>query len=287
MRVWMMGPVLMLAACGQSGGSGGSGEAPMADQLDVGSPDINPSAAPGVAWRYDTSFRLEDERIGAVQEVHAAACEAMGPTRCRITGLSYTAGEDDLVEGRLEVKLAPTLARQFGKDAAAAVQRADGRLIATEFIGEDVGGTIASAGDDRRSAADRLADVEGQLARSDLEDAERATLRQSAAALRDRIEGARQEVRVASAELASTPMTLRYYGDGGVPGFTENPFHAAWMLFVQSVILLVSLVLKVLAVLIPFGLLAAALIALWRTPPAVAARRWVANRGHTRTAELE
>lgn len=206
----------------------------------------------------------------------------MGPTRCRITGLGHAIGEDDTVEGRLEVTLAPALARQFGKDATATVERADGRMISTEFTGEDVGTAVAAAGDGRQSAATRLAEVEAQLARSDLKDAERASLRDRAAALRERIEGARQTVRAGREQLAATPMVLRYYGDGGVPGFAENPFRAAWMLFLQSVILLVSPVLKALAVLIPVGLVLALLIALWRAPPVRAARRWVADRQEPR-----
>src|SRR3546814_9829361 len=47
------------------------------------SPNIGVTSAPGVAFNYAYAFRLDDSRIAAVQEEHAAACEALGTTRCR------------------------------------------------------------------------------------------------------------------------------------------------------------------------------------------------------------
>lgn len=258
------------------------------ETFDVSSPpEINPTAAPGVAWRYDTAYRLPDDRIAPVQEAHAAACEALGVARCRITGLSYIVDEQDTVEARLEVKLEPTIAREFCKRATVLVQRSDGRLISTEFTGEDVGSQVAVAGDQRQSAVSELADVERQLARSDLGDEERARLRQRATELRQAIDQARATVASGTARLALTPMTLRYYGRGGVPGFNENPFRAAWGLFIASLVLLVSFVLKALAILLPWGALLALLIVLWRSPPILAVRRWLLHRRNTVATDPE
>jgi hypothetical protein len=71
----------------------------------AGPPGIGPSAAPGVAFNYRYAFRLPGERISAVQEQHAAACEKLGLDRCRITGMRYRLlGEED-VEAMLAFKL--------------------------------------------------------------------------------------------------------------------------------------------------------------------------------------
>ena len=274
-----------LAGCGQSSPDGGS--AATSETSDVASPPgIDPTAAPGVAFRYDSAFRLPDERISKVQEAHAAACEALGPARCRITGMNYTVDEQDAVQGRLEIKLAPAIARDFGKSALASVVRDDGRLISTEFTGEDVATGMATAGDTRVVAAAELTRIEGQLARSDLKDEERATLRGRADELRRTVESARQSVQTGTAQLAVTPMVLRYYGAGGVPGFTENPVRAAWALFVGSGVTLVGFVLKAIAVVLPWAVLLALLLALWWSAPIRSARQWVRHRRIAHTEPL-
>src|SRR3546814_13037158 len=52
------------------------------------SPNIGVTSAPGVAFNYAYAFRLDDSRIAAVQEEHAAACVAHGTTRGRLTRLT-------------------------------------------------------------------------------------------------------------------------------------------------------------------------------------------------------
>src|SRR3546814_13333291 len=69
------------------------------------SPNIGVTSAPGVAFNYAYAFRLDDSRIAAVQEEHAAACEALGTTRCRITGMTYRLIRENEVEAQLLFKL--------------------------------------------------------------------------------------------------------------------------------------------------------------------------------------
>jgi hypothetical protein len=97
-----IGLVLGASSCssGEEGTEGIAEDA--AEQL---SPDIAPSAAPGVAFAYGYDFKLADERISALQEIHAAECEKLGIARCRITGLRYTVGENEQVSAMLQVKL--------------------------------------------------------------------------------------------------------------------------------------------------------------------------------------
>src|SRR3546814_7722197 len=67
------------------------------------SPNIGVTSAPGVAFIYAYAFRLDDSRIAAVQEEHAAACEALGTTRCRITGMTYRLIRENEEIGRAHV----------------------------------------------------------------------------------------------------------------------------------------------------------------------------------------
>src|SRR5438045_5771082 len=87
----------------------------MADESSRDAPGITPTAAPGVAFNYRYAFRLPAERIAGVQEEHAQACEKLGIARCRITGMSFRRTSDREVEARLDFKLDPAIARNFGQ----------------------------------------------------------------------------------------------------------------------------------------------------------------------------
>lgn len=218
-------------------------------------PDIGPSAAPGVAFRYAYLYELPDEAISAVQEKHAAKCEALGVARCRITGLEYTVNESDAVAASLTVKLEPAIARQFGKESTKDVRDADGRLRSTDFTGEDTEPLTTGANRTRQDVETRIADIEKQLANATAEQ-ERAQLQAQLNDLRTQLSQARATISGAATRLASTPMTFRYYGRGGISGFQGNPVRESVRLLVSSFVTMVTFLLKALAILLPWLLLA-------------------------------
>ena len=240
---------LLLGACGQAGG-------PEQAHDVAEAPNISPTAAPGVAFRYAYDFELPDEAIASVQEKHASRCESLGVGRCRITGLSYTVNEDDAVSASLTVKLAPQIARQFGKEATSDVQDADGRLSSTRFTGEDTEPVTSEAGRQQSDIQTRIADIERQLA-SATRDAERAQLQSQLNELRSQLSATQAAIAGARAQVASTPMTFDYYGRGGISGFRTNPVREAARLFVSSAVTMVSFLLRLIALLLPWAALLA------------------------------
>jgi uncharacterized protein DUF4349 len=229
-------------------------------------PNVSPSAAPGVAWRYEYDFQLPDGAIDGVQETHAAQCEALGPARCRITGLRYGVTNDNAVSGMLEVKLAPEIARQFGKRATADVRKAGGRLSSTEFTGEDTAPVLSQTTRAQSDLKSRMADIQKQLANRSLKDSERAQLQSQLNDLRSQLSQAQSTEAETHAKLASTPMTFNYYGKGGISGFAgRNPVMDAVRSFVASLVTMVTFVLQVLALLLPWALLLALLVVVARS----------------------
>jgi hypothetical protein len=246
-----------------------------AEESEPSSPDISPSAAPGVAFAYGYNFKLADERISELQETHAAACEKLGLAQCRITGLRYTVGEDEQVSAMLQVKLEPSIARQFGKGAVADVERVGGRLVNAEFSGEDEGSAIRTVSTRKADIEARIADIERRLSGLGPEDRERTELQQQLEQLRTELAAARQQISASTERLANTPMTFNYYGKGGVPGFGgENPFAEAWRLTVASAVTLISVGLKAIGVMLPWALLIFLLVLLYRSRAGRAVRRW-------------
>lgn len=187
----------------------------------AGGPDINVTAAPGVAFNYRYAFRLPNARIQPVQEAHAAMCEKLGITRCRITGMRYSLVNERDISASLEMKLDPALARQFGKDATRLVVNAEGMLVDQQIAGVDVGSSIDQADRGRAELQDELDRVNRELSRSGLSNVIRDRLLSEAQSLRSQIRALGEQKRAGEESLATSPVAF-YYGSGRiVPGFDE------------------------------------------------------------------
>ena len=79
-------------------GAAAAADASSATREEAAGPDIGGIVAPGVAFTYDYAFTLPAKAISGVQREHAAACERLGVTRCRVTGMRYEQPGEDRVE---------------------------------------------------------------------------------------------------------------------------------------------------------------------------------------------
>jgi hypothetical protein len=240
-------------------------------------PNISPTAAPGVAFRYGYEFNLPDERISATQEAHASACEKLGLARCRITGMSYSVDQNEQVTAELDLKLDPSIARQFGKTAQQSVEANDGKLIRLDIGSSDEGEAIRQASKQKGDVSAQIDPLEQELARTKPGTAAHANLLSQIETLRQQAAEQTHAIEASQAVLASTPMQFHYYGRGAVPGFRGNPVREAWQTFVTTIVWLVGILLQAIAVLVPLGILVAILIALWRSRPVRFVRRWIRN----------
>lgn len=275
-------PALLLAAACSNNDASSDSTGPKQRYDTSDAPDIAPSAAPGVAFNYDYAFNLPDWRISATQEAHASACEKLGLARCRITGMSYSVDDDRRVNAELDLKLDPTIARQFGKSAQRIVESSDGKLIRLEIGSSDEGEKIALATREKTSASSQVAQLKEALARTKPGTDAYARLVTQLQALQQQAAEQSAAIQDSQTILASTPLKFHYYGEGGVPGFRGNPLFEAWRTFVSMMVTIVGLLLQALAILVPLGLLVALLVAMWRTRLMRRMRRWF--NGPERTA---
>lgn len=251
----------------------GRGPGPSADGL----PDIAVSAAPGVAFRYAYTFVLPDAAIGAVQDQHARACEALGPARCRITGMRFNVRPDDRVDARLELKLAPDVARGFGRDAAGVVERARGKLIEAQIEGTDVASKLADSHRRTDENAAQQKQLEEKLAAPAAPAATRNDVRNRLDALRSE-EAAERDARAAELQsLAATPMVFDYSGAEGFRLGGNPPAEAAQATW-HSTVTMIWAVLLGLGVALPWLVLLIAAMAIWRLRAARRLRTWIAGQ---------
>ena len=237
-------------------------------------PGIVPTAAPGVAFAYHYGFRLPDAAISAAQEAHAGACERLGLAKCRITGMTYELDDRDRVEGSLELAIDPLLARGFGRDAIAVVEKREGKLRFARITGEDQNPVLDDAARREGDANRTIARLEADLAKARTEN-ERVQLREQIRQLRAEVAAAQGAAATSEAKIQRTPMTFVYHGGAASRGFSgENPAVEAWYVFVDSLEALVSGGLKVLAAVLPWAVVLILVILALRSRAALAARAW-------------
>jgi hypothetical protein len=215
-------------------------------------PAIRVSAAPGVAFNYNYTFDLAAKRIEAVQEEHVQACEKLGLSRCRITGMRYRLLGEDRIDAMLALKLDPSIARQFGKSAIDAVTRAEGTLVDSEITGEDADAGIKAANRNVVQLTEELHRIEAQLARKGLSAVERDRLQSEASQLRQSIRASQDSRADREESLATTPMTFTYGTEKGGPSLGQAVTNAK-----ASFVTGVSVLLVVLITLLPWLTLAA------------------------------
>lgn len=223
------------------------------------------TAAPGVAFNYHYAFSLPAERISAAQEEHAGACEKLGIARCRITGLRYQLVGEGRVVAMLAFKLDPSLARQFGKEGIAAIQKAEGTLVDAEITGTDAGAEINRIAAGRARAQEELARIDRELARPGLSASERTELQQQRAEIAQRIEAGKTATSEQRESLANTPMVFDYRSGRAVRGFDAGaPLTSSLDLLAASAQATLAFVLGAIAVLGPPLLVLLAGLLGWR-----------------------
>ncbi len=231
---------------------------------DAPAPEMRVTAVPGVAMAYAYNFLLPVAKVAETQEKHAMQCELLGPARCRITGMAYHVIQSRQVQGSLEMKLAPALARSFGKQGIATVAQAGGMLRDSQITSTEAGATVAAADRDKASAEDEQKRIEAMLAQPKLSALERTQLQDRVAYLHDAKVAVANSRAEAAALLASTPVTFTY-GSGVIDtGFGDGPWLAAlkdgWANIVAGSLLLLTITIS----LVPWIVLALVLIWLWR-----------------------
>ncbi len=214
-RLTLIAIALGLSGCSQAGNDQSAPYATTedaADMAEVAAPDIRPTAAPGVAFDYAIRLGVPDMRISALQEQHADACEKLGLARCQIVGMRYELVDEDRIRGQLRFMLTPDIARNFAKSAVDAAQQVDGKLIWSEFNGQEVQTAINASQQRSQDAQSRIDDIERELAGSGVSRDRRATLADEAARLRQQLTGERQGRSESERRLAKSPLTIDYIG---------------------------------------------------------------------------
>ena len=170
--------------------------------------------------------------------------------------MSYRRRDEHEIEGTLEFKLEPALARRFGQAGLETVEQEGGMLVESRISGTDVGTGIRA---DERSLAQLREDlqrIEQQIADPRVPASQKQALRYQAEALRQRIRATEENREEQQESLATTPVSFAYGTDenvGNRPNWNQTLREAGngfvWGLYSVFVLLVTLLPWIVLAVL--------------------------------------
>jgi hypothetical protein len=260
------------------------GGAPVARSTDEETPGVSISSAPGVAFDYSYSFKLDDGLISKVQQEHAEACEILGTTRCRIVDVRYQLNDEKRVEAQTQFALDPGIARRFGADAIASVEKAEGVLADASVAGEDVGSQIAASQVRSAGATAEVERLEARLKAGGLDKNERAEILAQISSLKGELTEQRASRKAGEARIATTSVVFNYVGSGGLPGIGhKNPFADAGETLMFSGGTALSFVLTLGAAVLPWALLVGLLVLVWRSNAVIALRRRWGGKATTET----
>lgn len=132
----------LLAACGQAPEGGAPSEAmeaaapAPADAAKAG--DAVKVVLPQIAYSYRYGFDVPAGAITQVQQAHVAACDKLGPARCRVVEMQRSSADGGGASGSLKLQVDARVARGFGADLAKAVDGAGGALDESSTTSEDL-----------------------------------------------------------------------------------------------------------------------------------------------------
>lgn len=265
----LIAPALLLSACSTekaedaaAAASDAAGETVSAASSSKAGPSIGGAVAPGVAFTYAYAFSLPAKAISAVQQDHADACQKLGPSRCRVTGINYDQPGEDQVTARTDFLLAPDIAHAFGNDGIKAVEQAEGKLENASVSGENAGDAIKLSQQDSAAVQAEIARIELRLKALGLTRSERVELQQQIAGLQEQLRGQAADRRAKEASIATTPVSFGYSSEGLIGG--GNTFGRAAGASWSSAKTALSFVTLIAGVALPWVLLIGLGVLAWR-----------------------
>lgn len=194
--------LMLLAGC--DGGTNQATPPPAPDALSDGS----------TTYDYRYAYRLPSDRLKAVLQSNADACDRLGPTRCKIDGMRYSVDNASRIRAVLTVHIDPTIARAYGDAITTSVTGADGILVNTAITGTESTGAARSI-----AVIDRLRD---QLKNAEAIAASDSPNAAAAKALAERTSAALETIAESEAKqgatLATAPMLLTYESSTALTG---------------------------------------------------------------------
>lgn len=219
-----------------------------------------------LAYSYRMGLELPGDRLIGVMEGHAAACRNAGPRLCQLIGAGRDGDPQSYIQGSLSIRGEPRWLQQFMAGVEAQAREAGGKIKSQATATEDLTRAIVDT-EARLRASRALRDrlqrlLESRPGRlSDLLEVERELAR-----VQGEIDATESNLAVMRTRVAMSELTISYESSARpVASDTFEPLARALAGFLGLVVQGLAAIVMLVAILIPWALLAAGLawLALW------------------------
>ena len=288
-KLFLLFSFAILAGCGQSGGNASSFKDIVATNADKPAPPSPPSPAsapteqaaeatngaveaksetpkpptiitPMLAYTYASELLVPSEKLPSLMNTHKANCEKAGPQICQIVN-SNLSNNDGSANGVLVIRAEPKFLGSFREKLGEDAKNSGGKITSSTVSSEDLTRQITDNEARLRALSTLRTRVEGIIATrpgklSDLLEAE-----QELARVQGEIDTMNSEIALAKGRVAMSEMTLNYHSNyGGQQTGVFSELQSAFSEFFSLMFGTIAQLIRVLAVLLPIGLVAVPLL---------------------------
>ncbi|MXO61386.1 DUF4349 domain-containing protein [Altererythrobacter salegens] len=235
--------------------------------VDEPDPDVRPpmpAGMPQIAYRYDYGFRVDPEKLVAVEQQHSDLCTKRGAQVCRLISMEHFGATGDYARGELRMEVRADLVQEFGKALSRSAESAGGELFSSSVSGEDLSKDIVDTEARLRARTllrDRLMEVlrsrKGSVA--DLIKAERGVTD-----VNEEIDQAQSWLAEMKGRVAFSKITVDYSSASPSGGGFWEPIRWAFGSMGTTLGRTIATLLLFVTALLPWLLLLAALVWAWR-----------------------
>ena len=241
---------------------------PGTDEPKKPKPDPPPATTPILSMlAYSFGYNLEAPSAGvrALEARQEAACRGAGPASCQVTASNIQSTGADSLEATLSLRAAPAWLDQFRASIAKDATSAGGRVVSATVTSEDLAHRIVdqeAAVKAKTALRDRLQTIletrPGKM--SDLLDVETAL-----ANVQGELDAATSELAQSQERLATSVLTVDYKSSGVLaPDGIWSPLGSAINDIAGSTVGALAMMVRIITVLLPWGLLVGAAFWIYR-----------------------
>lgn len=217
---------------------------------------------PMLAYTYASELLVPSEKLPSLMNTHKANCEKAGPQVCQIVN-SNLSNNDGSANGILVIRAEPKFLGSFRDKLGEDAKNSGGKITSSTVSSEDLTRQITDNEARLRALTTLRTRVEGIIATrpgklSDLLEAE-----QELARVQGEIDTMNSEIALAKGRVAMSELTLNYHSNyGGQQTGVFSELQSAFSEFFGLMFGTIAQLIRILAVLLPIGLVALPLILL-------------------------
>lgn len=219
---------------------------------------------PQLAYSYTYFLTLPHAHVDELRKKHEAACTAAGYKVCQVVSTAFSDGPHDSAHGKLEIRAAPAWLQHFRDGVSAEAGALGGKVQSAEVTSEDLSRQIVDTDAQLRAKTTLRDRLQGLLATHPGKVGDLLAVERELARVQGEIDSAQSELADMRGRVAMSDVTLTYSANELLGDAVQSPLAASFHGFFGLVASSLAAMIDVIGALLPWALVAAGLIWLFR-----------------------